>query len=200
MNLPDESVIRIRVWKAGFKYYQGPDFTRFQPSNILSVGFFKTAHRASQCCRGNYRMDVGHVSLETPDLYISLWPNGPPDPTGKIVKVRPATINTLEEDLELEGRDPEETIILETLNVRKITRRFLDLMEDDPEFYLAGRDRVCGFWNGDNCCGFVYDLLVAGEIEELVPSKCNNLNRMIMTPDQLLSLVTEAKRRERRTV
>lgn len=108
--------------------------------------------------------NVGHVSLQVEDRYMSLWPKeAAKAPTESVPHV---FVRSYEEELtdEYEGRLPEYTICLYTLNVDNIKQKFASFQSSLEGWCLFGA--VCQ--NAHSCVSMAWELLKAGGINSLV--------------------------------
>lgn len=94
---------------------------------------------------------LGHASLTLADgTHISWWPTDKIQ--GKKSKKNPRGVGSLEEDIELEGRDPDLTFKLSRLDERRIKRWWEALLDCGATYNLCTR----------NCCHIVMNALKAG--------------------------------------
>ena len=160
--------------------------------------------------------DVGHVSIETKDGYISLWPAEPVSFKGPgIFTPIKHQFHTYGDDLRDEKRRPERTICLYSLYISRITSEFEKLVneikavrsEEEVEketkqslkgWRLIGSNLISRIDNsgGESCASLAYRLLNAGGIGELISSKYSSKQSIIVTPDDLLLAVEDARKEE----
>jgi hypothetical protein len=165
--------------------------------------------------------DVGHVSIETADNYISLWPSelvsikGP----GVFTPVKPQYHHYVD-DLRDEKRRAERTICLYSLYIPELIAEFekikeivkeekLERNDETGETEQVKNDAITG-WRligsnvlsrlnnsgGESCASLAYRLLNAGRIYDLVSSKYSSKYSSIVTPDALLLAIEDARKEE----
>jgi len=110
---------------------------------------------------------VGHASIETSDLYLSLWPADLNKTEGKGF-TKPIAADAKENylaDLSLEKRPAELTFCFYTLDKHSINTAYQALIEKKLEWSVTGL-RIFG--GGDSCVSSVWKLLKAGGIQDLI--------------------------------
>lgn len=121
--------------------------------------------------------NVGHVSVEADDRYMSLWPKQAHNPfetsakesEGKGISKPIAKEFALNYEIErdhYEGREPEFTFCFYTLDIDDIKQRFQVLEKSLQGWCLFGG--LCE--NAESCVSMAWELLVAGGIQHLVTS------------------------------
>lgn len=147
-------------------------------------------------CRGE---NVGHVSIQTPDRYISLWPT---QQGLGLFKPIPHIFNTYEDDLKDEERPSEITICLYSLNISRIEEKFDLFAGTDNKsgtlqgWTLIGGNRLINQNSGQSCSSLAYELLKAGGIYDLISSTYSSRYASIVSPDSLVDALQDAKRYE----
>lgn len=137
--------------------------------------------------------NVGHVSIETPNEYISLWPQG--HPAGKIKRFfetrEHGFIPHVEMDNQLELRTPEITVCLYGLDVDKIEKKFIWFKENIEGWTLFGGNRLLNNSSAKSCSSLALDVLKEGGLgaNYLVFSSS-------VTPDKLAEAAIAEKKRE----
>lgn len=158
---------------------------------------------------------VGHVTLETAENYISLWPaeaiNGK-----AAVQITPKKHEfkaSLNEDLTLERRPPEHQLNFYKLNAKAIDQEYERIVTSkDFEGYLLLGDIKLYETGGHNCASLAYYLLMKGGLKKLIgpyssssasgstssasnsyQSIANISMSSIISPDGLLTTIKKAK-------
>lgn len=182
-------------------------------NNLFATPTLMTSHSTSEDITFNnlaivriwqgtdYRSgQVGHVSLEIPylSIYASLWPHtearlGMPH----IIKPK---WHTLSEDIIAEGKDPECTFYLFSLNITAMQKQFETRKGLIIGWLLQGESSLVRA-DTDNCTTLVYGLLKAGNMDALHSLKNIRFSSMSSSadwiPNQLavyLSHVVSAER------
>lgn len=121
--------------------------------------------------------NVGHISIETPNRYISLWPRQATallaaakdvDGTGVFKPISHEFFTDYHQDLRYEQRSPGITYCFYTLNYLEMERVFDDLKNTLRGWALLG-GILCR--DAASCASAAYRVLQAGGIERLEPSK-----------------------------
>jgi len=148
--------------------------------------------------------NVGHVSIETisPASYMSLWPSrrGKTQGRGLFKPIEHQLMPDYSADEKAEGRAPEVTLCFYSLNTGNIETSFQSV-SNDPDFQgwaLIGNNRLVNQGNAHSCASLAYHLLKAGGIYDLVASLFSSKFSSVVSPDDLLTAVTSAKRQELR--
>jgi hypothetical protein len=138
-------------------------------------------------------MSLGHVSLQTPHLYASFWPENY-SLTDGIKSVRGVNADTPEGDIQREGyRKPDVTIVLYSLDLQKIKEMFQAFLNGEKLWALKGRNKFAP--DAQSCSGLVYDLLIAGGIKQLVGVNWL-MSHVVTTPMEIAKLAQQAKQAE----
>lgn len=116
---------------------------------------------------------VGHVSIETPNRYISLWPKHNSRKGNKLKQTfeeRDSHFrNGYDSDKnEEDGRVPEFVVCLYGLNIVAMEAKFDLLRQETESWTLLGRNRLINRKNSNSCSGLAHDLLIAGGIAEFM--------------------------------
>lgn len=177
----DSNFTRIRIWKSGYFGKNGTfRHTSIGYALLKGMGSFR-------------RANIGHVSLETKDFYASLWPEQLT--IMNKYKVQNSEQTDIEIDHASEGRAPDTLIDLETLNVSSMLEE-LKKFEKQNKYHLIGQNKVFNANNAASCSSLAYSLLVAGGIRNLVPKTFSIRDQILVTPNNLISLVLKAKEKE----
>lgn len=145
----------------------------------------------------------GHISIETtnPKKHISLYPKGVNETDLKTVfkKYPPDYKASYLDDYRAENnRKPEEVICLYSLNNDQIAKKFEALKKDtNLKWTLLGSGILFNITD-ENCASFVYKLLKAGGISQLMHQSIDSKNsyNITVSPSTLLEGLKEAKKRE----
>lgn len=118
--------------------------------------------------------NVGHVSLETPKVYMSLWPGG--RGSNKLITAifenRPAHfMRKYSEDYEAEGRAPEQVVTLYSLYTERMERKFNQLYKKYRSWTVLGSQVLLNLRNSQSCSGLAYEVLLAGGITRMLYRK-----------------------------
>lgn len=169
--------------------------------------------------------NVGHVSIEIPSIkmdnpkfdegnpdsqkkvpfYCSFWPGNPSAKSGIGVffeKRDPHYMGGYESDQEAEkggirkDGKPETIICLYSLSVTKIYEKFEELKNTVDGWTLFGSNKLINQGCKQSCASFAYDVLCAGGIYDLAPSKKSLKFSSTATPDDMAAFVEKAKQRE----
>lgn len=102
---------------------------------------------------------VGHISLETPMLYMSLWPKETPSGKGAglFKSVPHETLPSYKVDLNYEEREPEFVFCFYSLNTIAMDNTFLQLKQT-----LTGWDILGKCKDSESCASLAYRLLQTG--------------------------------------
>lgn len=153
----------------------------------------------------NLLQRVGHVSLHTPNHYVSWWPNPANNEQIGIYNVISAQNNTYENDKFSEGtpenpREPDYRVTLYSLDVAEMENAFQEIEQSDFGYVLAGDKKATRIFNsrrGQSCSGLAYELLEIGGIFNLVKIHQNlKAKWIVVPPEDLASLVKNAKYNE----
>jgi len=164
--------------------------------------------------------DFGHISVEIgSDLneanrrYISLWSKGSIESVKRESKIGTiiAAIRTpglfspveyesynLRDDMLEEGREPEYTQALYSLDIPKMIETYDKEIKNTTGWVLIGENILLNRGKAHSCSTLAYKILIAGGIKNLFNSgtvSAPNLSS-ITTPTRLMDAVKEAKRNE----
>lgn len=149
------------------------------------------------------KINVGHVSIETPTQYISLWPSAQhelhdsnkAEETSVLFRLQAICkpdFHSYAEDVAAEGCDNDLTVCLYSLTASAIDAEFKRHQDSDIGWTLvvssSQKQAV-----GQSCASCAYQLLKTGGIAVLTST---NPGRFAITPDSLAELAQEAKRAE----
>lgn len=174
----EDSWVRVRVWLPETETKEIEDVSK----NHTEIAMLKKETK-----------NVGHVSLETANIYASLWPD-PDDPQDISInsKHKALFVPSNEMDERLEGKPADYIIDLYTLDARKIESKFKQLREATLYWQLFGRNRIVGI-DGQNCSGQTFELLESGnesQFSKVIAGKTYT------TPASILRCVMEYKQLE----
>lgn len=138
------------------------------------------------------KTSVGHVSLETSQYYISLWPaSGASKPDIKWKSFDGTLIDSLEKDKiangdvgesELIPKDPTATFALRSISESIINSRYEELRHQNLQWALMGDNKMFFTENIHSCASLVILLLKEGGLESLFKQHGKNL-LMLMKDD-----------------
>ena len=181
----DSNATRIRIWKSGYFDADGQFvYTTVVTSLISSL-------------KPGRQPNIGHVSIETRDLYASLWPEG----INLFNKLKPqigdAQTSSPSHDEKAEGRPPDVLVDLHTLNVPQIQQALVQCVDSGSTYHLIGSNRFFKSLSANSCSGLAFDLLHKGGIQKLVTKSHFLRDYIITTPNNLVTLVLEAHAKEK---
>ena len=148
--------------------------------------------------------NVGHVSLgigENEETYVSFWPTT----AGKASNSRaPGLFKPIESenkvdfaaDLQAEARPPEFTFKLFSLNITAMKDCFEREISKTEGWSLVGSNLLLNQGSGHSCASMAYEVLKAGGIYDLLPSRLSSNLSSAPSPDALARAVIEAKKVE----
>ncbi len=145
---------------------------------------------------------VGHVSIETPNHYMSLWPSreGKEKGFGLFQPIPHEFNNSYQADLKDEdNRPPEVTICLYSLNINRIEEKFNEFAGTEniqgtlQGWTLIGGNRLINENSGQSCSSLAYELLKAGGIYAMISSTYSAHYASIVSPDSLIKALQAAK-------
>ena len=138
-----------------------------QPTNAKAAVIAGRTAAKTSGKKGSDDANVGHVSLQTVNHYISLWPGAAPNSLNRVVKGK---LNQLADDIAGEGRQPHHTIYLYSLNNKAIEAAFDDIREEGTKWVLTGDSSFTDGDKGHSCVSLVYALLQRGGLDKLLDS------------------------------
>ncbi|MFN7097045.1 MAG: hypothetical protein ACK4PR_05765 [Gammaproteobacteria bacterium] len=180
----DSKITRVRIWRSG--YFDSNN--NFVHTNVVTsfLSSFKLGRQSN----------IGHVSIETKDLYASLWPEG----IDIFNKLKPQDSNSESssptKDEGAEGRPADHLVDFETLDVDAIKQALDNYIKLGPKYHLIGRNRFFKELNANSCSGLGYDLLKQGGIDKLIMNRHFLRDFIVTTPHNLADLVIAAKIKE----
>ena len=182
--LKNSNVTRIRIWKSGY-HNQDKQFIYTD----VATSFFSSLkpHRVP---------NIGHVSIETSEIYASLWPEGLNIFNKKKPMAGDALSSTPLSDELSEGRPPDIMVDLHTLNVQNINNELTKFNESGNSYHLVGSNYLMKYLGTNNCTGLAVDLLERGGIQQLISRRHFVREYIIATPNNVVELVLEAQARE----
>lgn len=143
---------------------------------------------------------VGHASIEIPSisLYISLWPAAEAKPLlAGIFSPRSRVFHSLEGDITVEGRPPETTIALYSLDLGAIEAKYV---QESEKLQRSGWQLIRGTLfpadTGHSCASLAYALLNAGGIYDLVSGAFSSSFSSVSRPEEVATVAKTAKRKE----
>lgn len=159
MPVTEDNRVVIRVW----------------PSNLKEVATGKVSIK---------EREVGHVSIETPNCYMSLWPQGVEGKIRQYVSTYPASFHeSYVKDIKVETDNspyaskqdlptslslPSTIVCLYSLDVEAMEARFRDIVSVLKGWTLMGNQFLVNKGNAHSCASLAYTLLQAGGIYKLV--------------------------------
>lgn len=140
--------------------------------------------------------NVGHVSIETKNHYISLWPPG--RKTELLTQIFSGNQRlewfTLEKDLLAENRLPDYSCMLYKLDVPRLEKKFCELKPKIKAWSLAGNyGKIVGHVT-HSCSSLVYDLLKEAGIKSLTFLGIGT--NLIPSPHNIFTICRDAKAAE----
>lgn len=144
---------------------------------------------------------IGHVSIKTPNQYVSWWPNPKKGEQVGIFNRVTSANSTFETDCKSEGGAPDLIISLYSLNIKEINDCFEHIEKTEKYGYVLAGDkattRLVNSEKGQSCSGLAYEILVAGGLNNLISSHQHvKAQWVVVTPDNLGELLKEAKKYE----
>lgn len=159
---------------------KGPEISLSQPSKKMYQKKAYENDRVIVCIwtsAGNLNHpgdSVGHVSIQTRNLYMSLWPKqaNHPNEQSAIEAEGPSLFKGIshellpsyEIDVQYEKREPEVVYCFYSLNVHDIETEFEQIRQS-----LGGWSLLALAENAESCASLAWRLLCAGGIEKLAP-------------------------------
>jgi len=145
--------------------------------------------------------DVGHISLDVGGVYMSFWPAVPANPKNSIFGAPAEFKGSYEEDLKEEGREPEITLCLYSLNVAAMRTEFREIHSKVKSgkykgWTVVGNSLLNGYGGGHSCSSLAYEVLKAGQIYDLITSRFSSSLSSAPSPDGLARAVFAAKKGE----
>jgi hypothetical protein len=152
--------------------------------------------------------NVGHISVEALDTYMSLWParRRPTNDTRegkissklkKIFEERPPHyMCKYKEDRDAEDRDPEYVFCLYSLDQEAIIGEFDKLKRNIQGWTLLGGNILINSGASESCATLAYKLLKAGGIYNLISASFSSENSVVTNPDSLSRASIAAKEYE----
>lgn len=191
MNKPDEeNWVKFRFWipKRQMSTLSEPSAENDESDDVSKNHTEKQLIGASigKEAQGN----VGHVSIETINIYASLWPNDD-DGIGLRTKHDPLFITSPEVDIRLEGREPDYEITLYTLNAKAIEDKFNELKTQTKYWSLLGKGK-----NENSCASQTLALSQAGGLTRMDPLYPAHAGVMYVSPPSMFNLIARYKQLE----
>lgn len=152
-------------------------------------------------CKADGGANVGHATLQTPNEYLSLWPNRDTKAKtgcGMLFEHRSGAYfcSCYEEDLDKEQRPAEYVCLLYSLSVSKIDKKIRELKSETTQWSTAG-NTFFGNWTAGvsrSCAGAVREALMAGDMNVLAaPGIATNL---MTSPHNIFTWARDAKEAE----
>lgn len=180
-------VTRIRIWRSGY-FLETSTQQKFIPTSVVKA-FLAPFTKGVQS-------NIGHVSIETREIYASLWPEG----ITIFNKYKPqqgfANNSNPDIDEQQEARPPDYVVDLYTLDVENIKESLDEYIKSGAKYHLIGSNRFIKYLEANSCSGLAYDLLVSGGIKKLVPTPNLVRDYIITTPNNLAQFVLQAHANE----
>lgn len=141
--------------------------------------------------------NVGHISLQTPNRYMSLWPTslGKQQGLGIFKPINHELKDDYQADLDEERRDPEVTICLYTLDHSRMEEYYDTAACQLKGWALIGR-KLVNQNSAASCSSLAYDVLKAGGIYDMISALHSSRFSSVVTPDDLATVIKAAKRYE----
>lgn len=142
--------------------------------------------------------NVGHISIQTPNRYMSLWPNNKDQGLGVLLPIQPEFKVNADADIEEEGRVPEKLYCLYSLDVTAMEAQF-DVIKSNQSFkgwVLIGDNLLLNKGNAHSCSSLAYKVLLAGDIYSLLSHGYSSNFSSITSPDLLDAALSKAKQTE----
>ncbi len=178
---------RIRIWKSGYfleSYYS----KKFVPISHINVAkSFLVPFPLTKGVQSN----IGLISIETREIYVSLWPEGVT--VFNKYKSKQNFVNDINLilDKQLKCQYPDYIVDLCTLDVDSIKQKL--------DGY--GNNRFLKkYLEANNYSGLAYDLLISGGIKRLVPTTSLVRDHIVAAPNNLVLFVLDAHSNEQATL
>lgn len=162
---------------------------------------------------------VGHISIETFNYYMSLWPASQPGQAApRFFEERPPHFmaNYQGDFVAEENRAPERVFCLYSLDSKEMEKQFATLKSAISAWAITGSNNVsaalreytkgwtirgenvltAGQYAKESCASLAYKILKAGGLYELISTMHSSSISIISTPDELARLMLLAKQEE----
>lgn len=184
-QLTEDSRIIINIW-----------LPKVQGKSTSAKHFLKSYLKEST--RDDDR--IGHVSVETPNIYVSWWPNPSDEQQVNIFNVVNSQNSTYAQDCENEGGDPNLRICLYSLDIAEVEDCFRHVETSGYGYVLAGDKAVTRYFNtqkGQSCAGLAYEILMIGGLKKLINFYRDlEIQWLFVDPYNLSNLLKHAKEAE----
>ena len=148
--------------------------------------------------------NVGHVSLgigENESTYVSFWPTSEAKDShnwapGLFKPIDSENKMDYVADFQAEGRAPEFTYKLYSLDTISMKERFNEVISKTQGWSLVGSNLLINQGSGHSCASMAYEVLKAGGIYDLLSSRFSSNLSSAPSPDALARAVIEAKKVE----
>jgi hypothetical protein len=177
------NLVRVRVWRSGYH-------DRNQ-NLFVYTGVFKSLITRYW----GHDPNIGHVSLELKNVYISLWPDNLTI-TNKIKPQDGSLDWNVIIDQRAEGRPPDIVVDFEALDTTQIIRDVETFKKSGSKYHLIGSNRFFNRSNAHNCSGLAYKLLFEAGLKKYEIPKNYFRDYMVVTPNNLISYLESAKKCE----
>lgn len=178
-----ENIVRVRVWRSG---YHDKDKNQFVYSNVFNSiisGYL------------GHEPNIGHVSLELKNVYISLWPNNLTI-TNKTKPQDGSLDSSVIVDERAEGRSPDLIVDFASLDTSQIIKDVEHFKSSGSQYHLFGGNRFFNTSNSHNCSGLAYKLLHEAGLNNFKIPKNYFRDYMLVTPNNLITYLEIAKKIE----
>ena len=181
-KITPENWVRLRFWL--------PNFTgdNIYPEKLTEKNKIKKTSK-----------NVGHVSLETKNMYLSIWPDSD-DETAITLnsKHKIFFMQTPYDDTVAEQRKPDAIIDLFSLNVPLIEEKAEELKQNTTNWQLLGRNKFIGE-EGQSCSGLTSELLEIGGIHSHLPKSSQKVIHRFgyTTPSHIFEMAVQLHQYER---
>lgn len=177
------NVVRVRVWRSG---YHDKEQNRFVHSNVFKS--FLSGYLG-------HEPNIGHVSLELTNTYVSLWPDNLTI-TNKKKPQDGSLDSSVIIDERSEGRPPDLVIDFETLDTSQIIKDVHSFKNAGSKYHLFGGSRFFKHSEAHNCSGLAHKLLFNAGLKNFSIPKNYVRDYMLVTPNNLISYLESAKKFE----
>lgn len=162
----------------------------FPKVNNKPTGIFKAA--STSATKEKKDANVGHVSIETKNNYVSMWPS---EAIGNMFKLFPSAYHTLGQDEQAESGPADLYLRLYSLNSEKIDDAFKKVQETGVGYVFVG-DSSLASDEGQSCCSLAYFLLQAGGIDKLDARQGSTMKSSVVTPGNFADFIKRVKKKE----
>jgi len=188
-------------------FYRYQDNSNPKPDNWVNIHVWqsttvKGSHKGAikiikEPIKGKDIGNVGHVSIETANIYASLWPAEPKELKEPVMGTNSPSLKT-DMNKDHENKKPDISLTLYSLNKPMLEKKHKERI-NHMDWKITGDTGRSG-QNVHSCASYAYSLLKAGGINEL-SYKCANLNQffkspMPIEPNDIAECIKAAKKNE----